>query len=108
MADECCGSAAPDSPDTDDGEFTAAIEQLTEHENRILKEVATPQATQDFLRDPRETLHRLKIPIPAVVDHRLRLPNANRIEDVTAKPVTLPNGQTLTPRVKVRIVGRKH
>jgi hypothetical protein len=52
-------------------------------------------------------LRRLKIPIPAVVDHRLRLPNANRIEDVTAQPVTLPNGQTITPQVNVRIVGRK-
>jgi hypothetical protein len=41
------------------------------------------------------------------VDHRLRLPNANRIEDVTTQPVTLPNGQTITPQVNVRIVGRK-
>jgi hypothetical protein len=108
MADECCGSAVPDSPDTDDSEFTAAIEELAKHEKRVLKEVATPEATREFLRDPRKVLRRLKVPIPAVVDHRLRLPTANRIEDVTAQPVTLPNGQTINPQVKVRIVGRKH
>ena len=107
MADECCGSAEPDSRDTDDREFTAAIQALSKYEKRLLKEVATPEATQEFLRDPRKVLQRLKIPIPAVVDHRLRLPDANRIEDVTAQPVTLPNGQTITPQVKVRIVGRK-
>lgn len=107
MADKCCGSDAPESRDTDDSEFTAAIEALTKYEKRLLKEVATPDAAREFLQDPRKVLRRLKIPIPAVVDHRLRLPNANRIEDVTAQPVTLPNGQTITPQVNVRIVGRK-
>ena len=107
MADECCGSKEPDSSDTDDSEFNAAIKALAKHEKRLLKEVAGREATEEFLRDPRKVLQRLKIPIPAVVDHRLRLPDANRIEDVTAQPVTLPNGQTITPQVKVRIVGRK-
>jgi hypothetical protein len=107
MADECCGSEAPESRDTGDDEFTAAIEALAKYEKRLLKEVSTPDAVQEFLQDPRKVLRRLKIPIPPVVDHRLRLPSANQIAAVTAQPVTLPNGQTITPRVTVRIVGRK-
>lgn len=107
MADECCGSDKPDSADKHDAEFTAAIEQLAKHEKRILKELATPEATEEFLSDPRKVLRRLKIPIPAVVEHRLRLPNANRIEQFAVQPVVLPNGQTITPKATVHIVGRE-
>jgi hypothetical protein len=107
MADECCGSELPDSADKDDAEFIAAIEELASHEKRILAELATPEATKEFLADPRKVLRRLKIPIPAVIDHRLRLPNANRIEQFAAQPVVLPNGQTITPKATVHIVGRE-
>jgi hypothetical protein len=107
MADECCGSDKPNSADTDDAEFTAAIEELAKHEKRILAELAKPEATQEFLADPRKVLRRLKIPIPAVVEHRLRLPNANGIEQFAAQPVVLPNGQTITPKTTVHIVGRE-
>lgn len=106
MTDECCGSDQPDRADTEDAEFTAAIEEMAKQERRLLATLATPEATAEFLADPRRVLRRLKIPIPAVVDHRLRLANANRADQLTAAPVILPNGQTITPRVKVRITGR--
>jgi hypothetical protein len=107
MADECCGSDKSNSVDKDDAEFTAAIEELAKQEKRILAELANPEAAQEFLADPRKVLRRLKIPIPAVVEHRLRLPNANRIEQFAAQPVALPNGQTITPKATVHIVGRE-
>ena len=107
MADECCGSDEPDSADTKDAEFDAAIEALAKHEKRILSELKKPEATKEFLEDPRKVLRRLKIPIPPVVEYRLRLPRANRIESVTAQPVVLPNGQVLNPKVTVHISGRK-
>ena len=50
MADECCGSDAPESRDTDDSEFTAAIEALTKYEKRLLKEVATRTRPENFCR----------------------------------------------------------
>jgi hypothetical protein len=105
MADECCGSDY--SADAEDAEFTAAIEQLAEHEKRLLAQLAKPEAAKEFLENPREVLHRLKIPVPAVVEHRLRLPHANRAENLAAQPVILPNGQTITPTVTVRITGRE-
>jgi hypothetical protein len=106
MTDECCGSDLPDRTDTDDAEFNAAIEELAKHERRLLATLATPEAIAEFLADPRRVLRRLKIPIPAVVDHRMRLPNANRPGSLTVPPVVLPNGQIITPQVKVRITGR--
>ena len=107
MADECCGSDQPESATTEDTEFTAAIEELAKHEKRILAELKKLEATKEWLEDPRKVLRRLKIPIPAVVSHRLRLANANRVEHVTAQPVILPNGQQLNPRVTVHITGGK-
>lgn len=104
MADECCGS---DQSEPKDDEFTAAIEELAKHERRILAEVAKGDVAEEFLADPAKVLRRLKIPIPAAVAHRLRLPTANRVEDVTAQPVLLPNGQVITPKVTVHITGRK-
>ena len=97
----------PESTATEDVEFTAAIEELAKHEKRILGELKKPEATAEFLKDPRKVLRRLKIPIPAAVAHRLRLANANRVEHVTAQPVVLPNGQTITPQVTVHITGGK-
>ncbi|MCV7384560.1 hypothetical protein [Mycolicibacter longobardus] len=107
MNDGCCGSDTPEPGVTDDDEFTAAVEELAEHEKRLLDHLADPAATKAFLADPSAVLRRLKIPVPAAIAHRLRLPDANRIGDLTARPVGLPNGQTITPRAKIRIVGRK-
>jgi hypothetical protein len=107
MADECCGSDKQDSADKNDAEFNAAVEELAKHEKRILKELATPEATEEFLADPRKVLRRLKIPIPAVIEYRLRQANANRIEHFATQPVVLPNGQTITPKATVHIVGRE-
>ena len=107
MTDECCGSDQQESAATEDAEFTAAIEELAKHERRLLAELKKPEATIEFLEDPRKVLRRLKIPIPAVVGHRLRLANTNRVEHVTAQPVVLPNGQTITPQVTVHITGGK-
>lgn len=107
MHDECCGSDLPESTVDDDAEFTAGIDALAEHEQRLLAALSTPEATAEFLADPGKVLRRLKIPVPEAVDHRLRLPDTNRASDLTGQPVVLPNGQTITPRVKVRIVGRE-
>jgi hypothetical protein len=107
MADECCGTDQPESANPEDTEFDAAIEELAKHERRILAAVAKPDVAEEFLADPSKLLRRLKIPVPAAVAHRLRLPTANRVEDVTAQPVVLPNGQVITPKVTVHITGRK-
>lgn len=107
MSDECCGSGTPDSPYHEDTEFADAVKELAKHEKRILSELSTPEATAEFLEHPARVLRRLRIPVPAAVAHRLRLPTANRVEDVAAQPVILPNGQTITPKVRVRIVGRE-
>ncbi len=108
MAEECCGSDTSDSPYPEDTEFADAIKELAKHEKRILAELATPEATAEFLADPAKVLRRLRIPVPAAVAHRLRLPMANRVEDIAAQPVILPNGQTIAPKVRIRIVGREH
>jgi hypothetical protein len=108
MRDECCGSAGlPDAERLDDAEFTAAIDELAGSEKRLLAALKKPEATAEFLADPAKFLRRLKIPVPAVVEHRLRLPRVNRAETLTAQPIVLPNGQTITPNVKVRITGRE-
>jgi hypothetical protein len=108
MADECCGSDDLDAsrPD-DDTEFNAAIEELARDERRILAALGTPEATAEFLRDPGNFLRRLRIQVPAAVAHRLRLPRANRADTLIAQPIVLPNGQTITPKITVRITGRR-
>ena len=107
MADECCGSASLDSVGGDDPEFSAAIEELARSERQILAAVRTPEGTAEFLADPAKLLRRLKIPVPAVIGHRLRLPRVNRAESLTTQPIVLPNGQTITPKVAVHITGRE-
>ena len=107
MTDECCGSQTPDPARVDDAEFTAAIDGLARSEKRILAALKTPEATAEFLADPSKFLRRLKIQVPAVVEHRLRRPRVNRAESLTAQPIVLPNGQTITPNVTVRITGRE-
>lgn len=107
MKDECCGSDTPESTVYEDAEFAAAVAELAKHEKRLLTELAKPEATAAFLEDPGKVLRRLKIPIPAVVAHRIRLPEANHIANLAPQPVVLPNGQTITPKVKVHIVGRE-
>lgn len=107
MTDECCGSADRESVGADDAEFTAAIEELSRSERRILAAVDTPEGSAEFLADPAKFLRRLRIPLPAVLDHRLRLPGGNRAESFTAQPIVLPNGQTITPKVAVHITGRE-
>ena len=50
MADECCGSEAPESRDTDDSEFTAAIEALTKYENGYSKKWPPRTRPESFCR----------------------------------------------------------
>ena len=108
MTDECCGfDENSDSARAEDAEFTVAIDELARSEKRLLAALKTPEATAEFLDDPSKFLRRLKISVPAVVEHRLRLPRVNRAENLTASPIVLPNGQIINPNVKVRITGRE-
>ncbi len=87
MTDECCGfDENSDSARAEDAEFTDAIDELARSEKRLLAALKTPEATAEFLDDPSKFLRRLKISVPAVVEHRLRLPRVNRAENLTASP----------------------
>lgn len=97
-----------DDRPSDQAEFNAGIEELARQERRILAALDNnPEATEQFLTDPGTFLRRLRIPVPAAVAHRLRQPRANSPDSLVARPIVLPNGQTITPKVTVRITGRR-
>lgn len=86
-------------------ELTAAIDAIRPRDKALLKALEDPETRARFLEAPHAVLRKLKLPVSAALEHFLRRGNANRPEDLEARPVVLPNGQRLTPRVRVRISG---
>jgi hypothetical protein len=99
-----CDPAAP-AAERLPAEVAAAIDAIKPREKALLRALEDAETRTRFLEAPHAVLRKLKLPVPAALQHFLRRGNANRPEDFQARPVVLPNGQILTPRVRVRITG---
>jgi hypothetical protein len=77
------------------------IAALQVHEKKILEALKNEKLAKRYLVDPAAVLRELKIPLPPNLKHRLKM--LKGLEDITRpRTFTLPSGQQITPRVRVR------
>ena len=77
------------------------IAGLQVHEKKILEALKNENLAKRYLVDPAAVLRELKIPLPPNLRHRLK--RLKGLEDITQpRTFTLPSGQQITPRVRVR------
>lgn len=81
----------------------AEIEALKKHEAVVLRALEDAANRELYLRDPAALLGKLKVPVSGALKARLRTA-AEGSASPPSLSIRLPNGQTLSPRVKVRFV----
>ena len=75
------------------------LEALRKHEATVLRALSNEENQRLFVRDPAGLLAKLKIPVSGALKRRLR--SDETLGEVAQAPcVRLPNGQTLTPRIR--------
>ncbi|HNY31066.1 MAG TPA: hypothetical protein PKO15_09265 [Fibrobacteria bacterium] len=83
----------------------ADLQSLRSQENRILESLnADPRRAAAFLADPARELKRAGVKVPSDLRASLK-PVAGLEELLKPASIRLPNGQVITPKVKLRITG---
>ena len=86
--------------------FRDQIAELRQREQgKIAEGLRSAEVRELFLRDPAAALERLGVEMPSDLRKRLRrvkgLPDLHSL--LEPAPIRLPNGKTVTPRIRIRI-----
>ena len=83
------------------------ILSLRRYERRVLSRLNKDEdLAKLFLVDPGAALAKMDVPVPPTIRKRLK-PEAGLREILRPKKFRLPNGQVITPRVRIRFTGRR-
>jgi len=78
------------------------MQELRKHEAKILRLLSDPQKAELYLSNPLQLLQAEGIRVPALLKRRLQQFDPNIAQHLSRQAFVLPNGQTITARVKVR------
>lgn len=115
MGKSCKGTEKQDKPRTHRDEVLSRLapavrkemEELFQHENRILKALRDPVQAERFKRDPARVLASLGIELGPILRRRLSRMSAAAVAQAEQQEFRLPNGKTIRPKVKIRFTAGK-
>ncbi len=83
------------------------MQALEEREDEILRLLADPKNAEAFLSDPVAVLQAGGIEVPPTLRRRLQRLDPELAQHLRRQTYVLPNGQTVTARIKVNFTRRR-
>lgn len=81
------------------------LDSLVKHERRILNGLKDDETVALFLRDPGAALAKMGVTVPPAIRTRLK-PDETVTDLLKPRKFRLPNGQVITPRIRIHFTGR--
>jgi hypothetical protein len=75
---------------------------LRKYEAKIVELLEQAEIKAGFIQNPLGTLERLGVPVPPIIRRRLQNFDPASIAHLNKQAFVLPNGQTITPQLKIR------